>query len=91
MACNNFFSHTGSNGSSPFSRMVAAGYSYSLASENIYAGTGASASSTFQAWMGSSGHRDNMLHPDIVHIGIGYAYTATSTYGAYVTANFGKP
>jgi len=93
MACNNFFSHTGSNGSSPFSRMIAAGYSYSTASENIYAGSGGynSASSAFSSWMNSDGHRNNMLNPDVTHIGIGYAYFANSDYGGYVTANFGAP
>lgn len=93
MACNNFFSHTGSDGSSPFSRIIAAGYSYSLASENIYAGSGSnnSASAAFNAWMNSEGHRINMLDSRVTHIGVGYAYVAASTYGGYVTANFGAP
>ena len=93
MACNDFFSHTGSDGSSPFSRIIAAGYSYSLASENIYAGSGSnnSASAAFNAWMNSEGHRINMLDSRVTHIGVGYAYVAASTYGGYVTANFGAP
>ena len=93
MACNNFFSHTGSDGSSPFSRMIAAGYTYSLASENIYAGSGSnnSASAAFNAWMNSEGHRNNMLDSRMTHIGVGYAYAAASNYGGYVTADFGAP
>ena len=93
LACNNFFSHTGSDGSSPFSRMIAAGYTYSLASENIYAGSGSnnSASAAFNAWMNSDGHRNNMLDSRMTHIGVGYAYVAASDYGGYVTANFGAP
>ncbi|MCD4752681.1 MAG: hypothetical protein K8R40_06390 [Anaerolineaceae bacterium] len=93
MACNNFFSHTGSDGSSPFSRIIAAGYSYSLASENIYAGSGSnnSASAAFNAWMNSDDHRNNMLDSRMTHIGVGYAYAAASDYGGYVTANFGAP
>ena len=91
MACHNFFSHNGSNGSSPYARMVAAGYRYSLASESLYAGNSVTADEVLKTWLGSNDPHDYMLHPDIVHLGIGYAYTAGSTYGVYVTANFGKP
>jgi len=45
MACNDFFSHTGSDGSTLSSRLLAAGYSYSWAAENI----AASSSSNFSA------------------------------------------
>ena len=38
MGVNNFLSHTGSNGSTPWDRMRAAGYQYSSAGENIAAG-----------------------------------------------------
>lgn len=90
MACNDFFSHTGSNGSTPWARMAAAGYSGSAMAENIAAGQG-SAQQVFDGWMNSSGHRDNMLNPTYTQIGMGYRYTNTSTYGSYTTATFGSP
>ena len=93
MACNDFFSHTGSDGSSPFDRMAWSGFSYSTAAENIYAGSGSfnSPQQAFTGWMNSPGHRTNMLNPVYTHVGVGYIYIASSTYGGYYTANFAKP
>jgi uncharacterized protein YkwD len=93
MACNNFFSHYGSDGSSPFDRIAWSGFSYSAAAENIYAGSGSynSPQQAFNGWMNSSGHRTNMLNPTYTHIGVGYIYNANSTYGGYFTANFARP
>jgi uncharacterized protein YkwD len=90
MACNNFFSHTGSDGSSPFQRISWAGFSYSAAAENIYGGS-STPQQVFISWMNSPGHRSNMLNPVYTHIGVGYMYTATSTYGGYYTADFATP
>ena len=93
MATNNFFSHTGSNGSDPFTRMSTSGYSFSAAAENIYAGNGSdnSASAAVSAWMNSSGHRENMLNSTYTNFGVGYWCNANSTYGGYFTADFGRP
>ncbi len=93
MATNNFFSHTGSNGSSPFDRMVAAGFSFSAAAENIYAGSGSnnSASAAVSGWMNSEGHRTNMLNPAYTHAGVGYWCNSSSTYGGYYTLNLATP
>jgi len=90
MACGDFFAHTGSDGSQPWDRAAAQGYSYSAIAENIFAGS-SSAQTAFDAWMGSSGHRDNMLNGNYTEIGVGYAYWAGSSYGAYTTAVFGRP
>ncbi len=90
MACNDFVSHTGSDGSLPWDRARAQGYSYSAIAENIFAGS-SSAQSIFNGWMNSPGHRDNMLNPTYTEIGVGYQYWADSTYRAYTTAVFAKP
>ena len=90
MACNDFFSHTSPTTGSPFDRILAAGYSYSWAAENIAAGYG-SPQDTVAGWMNSSGHRANILASNYVHIGIGYAYWGDSTYGSYWTAVFAAP
>lgn len=90
MACNGFFSHTGSDGSTFAVRITRVGYSYSAAAENIAAGYGDPAS-VVAGWMGSQGHKDNMLNPNYTEVGIGYIYVAGSPYGVYWTANFGRP
>lgn len=90
MACNDFFSHTGSDGSLPWDRISAQGYSYSAVAENIFAGS-SSAQAAFDAWMNSPGHRDNMLNASYTEIGIGYRYWADSSYSAYTTAVFALP
>ncbi len=89
MACNNFFSHTGSNGSTFDQRIRAQGYSFSYAAENLAAG--GSPQDAFNGWMNSPGHRANMLSPNLQEIGVGYMYNGGTTYGSYFTANFGAP
>ena len=90
MACNGFFSHTSPTTGSPFDRMIAYGYTYSWAGENIIAGYSTAAYSV-AGWMASQAHKDNILNPNFIHIGVGYAYYESSTYGTYVTAVFGRP
>lgn len=67
---NNYFSHTGRDGSNPSDRAVRAGYSSSAVGENIAKGS-TSPSYIFNMWMGSSGHRQNMLNPTWKSAGIG--------------------
>ncbi len=90
MACNSFFSHTGSDGPLPWDRVSALGYSYAAIAENIFAGS-SNAQIAFDAWMNSPGHRENMLNPTYTEIGIGYRYWADSPYGAYTTAVLARP
>ncbi len=89
MAINNFVSHTGSNSSSPWDRMRAAGYTYNTwLGENIAAGYG-SAQSVFDAWRNSPEHNANMLDVNYRAIGVGRYYNAASNYGWYWTTDFG--
>ncbi len=94
MALRDFFSHTGSNGSSPWARMAAQGYTFSLAAENIAAGYSTPAS-VVEGWMNSSGHRANILNCNLREIGVGYYLLANDTgsvnYGHYWTQDFGTP
>lgn len=94
MAFNDFFSHTGSDGSTPFDRMLAAGYTYSTAGENIAAGY-TSPHGVMEGWMNSPGHRSNILNCAYQHIGVGYYYHANDTgdvnYYHYWTQVFGAP
>lgn len=60
MAQNDFFSHTGSNGSGIGDRARAAGYGFCFIAENIAKGQG-SLDEVMAGWMGSTGHRRNIL------------------------------
>ncbi|MGK7917376.1 MAG: CAP domain-containing protein, partial [Prochloraceae cyanobacterium] len=61
MANDDFFSHFGVDGSSPFDRIRDTGYQYSVAAENIAAGY-QTPEAVVEAWMGSAGHRANILN-----------------------------
>ncbi|MEB3355325.1 MAG: CAP domain-containing protein [Synechococcales bacterium] len=94
MAIADFFSHTGSNGSSPFERIAASGYDYGIAAENIAAGF-STPEGVVDGWMNSPGHRANILNPMLKEIGIGYYFLATDTgtvnYHHYWSQSFGTP
>jgi uncharacterized protein YkwD len=90
MGVNNIFSHTGSDGSSPWQRMASAGYSYRTAAENIAAGYG-TAQAVVDGWMTSTGHCNNIMNGALKQTGIGYYNAPSSTYRAYWTQTFGTP
>ena len=75
MAHHDFFSHIGSNGSTPWERLGVVGYEYEAAAENIAAGY-TTPEEAVQGWMNSPGHRANILNPDVTNIGIGYVFLA---------------
>ncbi|WNG57221.1 CAP domain-containing protein [Archangium gephyra] len=89
MATNNFFSHTGSNGSTPTQRMTSAGYTWRAAAENIAAGQN-TPSTVVDSWMKSTGHCNNIMGASYKHLGVGYYHRSSgSTYASYWTQNFG--
>ncbi len=92
MACNGFFGHTGSDGSTPWERALRAGYAPSYLGENLYMGSGGynQPQAVVQSWLNSPGHRDIMLASEPVHIGVGYVFLSETGTG-YVTAMFGRP
>lgn len=94
MALNDYFSHTAPDGTSPWDRIRAQGYVYSMAGENIAAGY-SSPESVVQGWMNSDGHRANILNCGFIHIGVGYYYIQNDTgnvnYRHYWTQVFASP
>ncbi|MBE9183961.1 SCP-like extracellular [Microcoleus sp. LEGE 07076] len=78
MALQDFFSHTGKDGSSTRSRITATGYQFRVAAENIAAGS-STPEQVVEGWMNSSGHRTNILNPNLKEIGIGYYFLANDT------------
>ncbi len=89
MAINDYFSHTGMNGSNFSQRSIDAGYTGLPRGENIAAGNSGVAA-TFNQWKNSSGHLNNMLNSNANEMGIGHAFDNSSTYGHYWTQIFGK-
>lgn len=89
MGVNNFFSHTGSNGSTPWQRITSAGYAYRSAGENISAGY-ATPSAAVTGWMNSTAHCNNIMNPAFKHLGVGYFFRSGSTYSHYWTQDFGS-
>jgi uncharacterized protein YkwD len=88
----NYFSHTGQNGSSPWERACDACYELGCGpmtamAENIAAGN-SGAQATFDQWKNSPGHNANMLGASFTVIGIGRA-TGGGQYGVYWTNVFG--
>jgi uncharacterized protein YkwD len=75
MAEQNFFGHAGKDGSRFSSRIARQGYSYRTAAENIAAGQ-RSAGQVVQSWLGSTGHRRNILNCQMTETGIAVVYQA---------------
>jgi uncharacterized protein YkwD len=61
--------HTGSDGSNAGDRIERAGYRWRTWAENVAMGYG-SAGAVMDGWMGSAGHRANILNGNFVHIGV---------------------
>ena len=84
----NYFSHTSPTYGSPFRMLETFGVSFSAAGENIAMGQ-RTPSEVMNAWMGSPGHRNNILSPSFTEIGVGLAKSANGRY--YWTQMFIKP
>ncbi len=82
MSDNDYFSHTGLDGSSPWERIARQGYSGGAA-ENIAWGY-RTPEAVVEGWMNSSGHRGNILNCSLTEIGVGF-------HNYYWTQNFGIP
>jgi len=85
MANSGYFSHGTPNGSSIFSMLAAAGPASRLEAENIARNDypeSQTATIAMNGFLGSSGHRDNLLNPGFTRVGIGAARRGTMTYFA---------
>ncbi len=94
MACNNFLSHTGWNGSTPDSRIAAAGFTASITRENIYAQPpqyGGDPQAAMDYWMSDQIHKDALLNDQVTQVGIGYAAYSRSALVGYFTVDFAAP
>ncbi len=78
---NNYFSHTGLDGSTPGDRIARAGYIWWTVGENIAKGY-PSEEAVVQAWIDSPGHCKNIMNGEFREMGLG-------TSGPYWTQEFG--
>ncbi len=87
MAENNFFSHTGDDGSTLQDRVRAAGIIYWVVGENLFKSTNVPqpVRVAVDGWMESPGHRENILRPVFTETGVG-VWRVDNTY--YITQLF---
>ncbi|GAA0318585.1 CAP domain-containing protein [Kineococcus aurantiacus] len=84
MAVNGVMSHTGTDGSSPRTRLAAQGVRPWLTAENV--AFGYDAAGVVDAWLASPGHRRNLLDCRLRSVGIAEQRGATGTYWTQVLA-----
>ncbi|MEM9487000.1 MAG: CAP domain-containing protein [Cyanobacteria bacterium P01_F01_bin.116] len=93
MASEDFFSHIGLNGATPWDRAAEEGYTASAMAENIAAGQ-LTPEQVVQGWINSPGHRANMLNSSYTELGVGYVELTNDTgqvnYNHYWTQLFGS-
>lgn len=86
MACNNFFTHTGTDGSTPQIRVADAGYAASSVSENVYGSNPPLDGPGVVNWWKTDAtdirHNQNLLSATYTEIGVGYAFF--NGFGYYV-------
>lgn len=66
-----YWAHYGPNGETPWQFILASGYEYLSAGENL-AKDFTSAAPIHSAWMDSPSHRSNIINPSFINIGIAY-------------------
>lgn len=92
MACNNLFTHAGSDGSTPTSRVAISGYSASNVSENVYGSYPPLSGQGTVTWWATDQtdprHNQNLVSAQFTEIGIGYSFF--NNFGYYVVV-FAKP
>lgn len=76
-------SHVGSDGSTLRVRIEATGYPWSAIGENVAMGQ-TSPEAVMTAWMGSPGHRQNILSPEFSDLGLGYVEVRGRKYWVQV-------
>jgi uncharacterized protein YkwD len=70
MSRRGYFNHVSPEGSQPAQRLTAAGIAWRAIAENI-AQTQGGAEDAVRLWLGSRGHRDNLMNCAYTHTGVG--------------------
>ena len=82
MARNDFFDHTGSDGSTPAQRLGRTTYAWRAVGENIASGQNTPADAV-EGWIKSPGHCANLMAPGFREMGLAYAVNRDSRQGIY--------
>lgn len=86
MACNNLFGHTGSDGSTPATRVADSGYVATDVTENVYGSYPPLDGQGVISWWANDKtdirHNENLLTTKYTEIGVGYSFF--NNYGYYV-------
>jgi uncharacterized protein YkwD len=88
MAFNDFFSHTGSDGSLPPERIARAGFRAAAVGEILAAAT-SNPGLVVETWMGRD-QRDVVLDPRLTHIGVHYVVRDRTAYRHYWTVKMAQ-
>ena len=93
MACKNFLSHTGTDGSSPLDRLATQRYTYTQAEELIYANKDIKTNiqGALQNWIKNENDKIILLSEIYTQIGIGISSNQNSEYETYISVIFAKP
>ncbi len=83
MATNDFFDHTGSDGSNSAERISESGYNWQSVGENIAFGYN-DIQAVVDAWITSEGHCRNIMNHNFTEMG-------AASHGKYWVQTFGKP
>lgn len=90
MALRHYFAHRSADGVSPEQRIRGSGIEYAEVAENIYMedypDQERMPERAIEGWLGSPGHRKNMLSPKFTETGVGTARAADGS--TYVTQDF---
>ena len=91
MAEKGYYAHVSPEGLTPMHWVDRAGYSYLMVGENLVVNRD-SAREVVDAFMGSSGHRTNILRSDFTEIGVGVAQgTYKNKDATFIVQIFAKP
>ncbi len=90
MARNNYFGHSGRDGSNPAQRVERAGYRYRSTGENIAAGQ-MQPEDAVAGWIRSPTHCANLMSPTYTEMGAAFAVDSASDMGVYWAQVFGMP
>ena len=90
MAAHGFFSHSGSDGSTPGERVARAGYRWSMVGENIASGV-PTARAVVAGWLGSPHHCANIMTAGFRQMGVAYAIDGANSQVITWTEDFGTP
>ncbi len=90
MAAHEFFSHIGSDGSTPGERITRAGYRWSRVGENIASGVG-TPRKVVADWLASPEHCANIMNTRFRQMGVAFAVNSESAGMIYWTEEFAAP